>query len=274
MSLLSWLFGRKTRAALIDKNPPPSAVDALYAHNSSQYYEVKCRDGSFPMEVVGESHYQKALVAICGPHTRVGHDETFSAVIELEPSNAYDSNAVVVKIRGRVVGYLPREQAARVGSQLREEGLSSVGCMARVRGGWRTNQYDEGNFGVWLGIPQRGWIDFGTGRSSPAVSKSAPQVKAERPNRPEAAVSGPLLGESVAVIGAPPDGGLAKELAAQGARLMAGVGKSTTILVVAQDRPFTPGLTGSAQYRKAEQLIIEGAKLRIVSYSELRKLIM
>jgi hypothetical protein len=225
------------------------------------------------MEVVGESHYQQALIAICGPHTRVGHDETFSAVIELEPSNPYDSNAVVVKIHGRVVGYLPREQATRVGSQLREEGLFGVGCIARVRGGWRTNQYDEGHFGVQLAIPQRGWIDFGTGRSSQAVLEAAPQIKAERGKRPEAAASGPLLGESVAIIGAPPDGELAKKLAAQGARIMSRIGKSTTMLVVAEDRPFTPGLTGSATYRKAEQRMRESAQLRIVAYSEIRDLL-
>jgi hypothetical protein len=61
------------------------------------------------MEVVGESNYQKALSEILGPHTRAGYDEELGAVIELEPSNPYDSNAVAVKIRGYLVGYLPRD---------------------------------------------------------------------------------------------------------------------------------------------------------------------
>ncbi|MEM9138209.1 MAG: HIRAN domain-containing protein [Pseudomonadota bacterium] len=221
------------------------------------------------MEVVGESNYQQALSTICGAHTRDGYDQQLSAIIELEPSNQYDSNAVVVKIQGQVVGYLPREQAARVGSKMREEGLSSTGCQARVRGGWRTNQHDEGNFGVRLAIPQRGWIDFGTGRMP--TKESAWPKKSPTAKRPEPADSGPLCGEWVAIIGAPSDGDLARKLAAQGARIMAGVGKSTTLLVVAEDRPFTPGLLRSAQYRKAEEQISKGASLRILSKSEVQE---
>lgn len=151
------------------------------------------RSGSFPMKVVGESNYQDTLSGICGPHTRNGHNHKTSAIIELEPENLHDNNAVVVKINGRVVGYLPREQAQRVGSQLREEGHSRANCHALIRGGWRTNQYDQGNFGVSLAIPQMGWIDFGTGRTPAdvATSKSKKREKTKKPKRSE---HGPLLG--------------------------------------------------------------------------------
>lgn len=88
-------------------------------------------------------------------------------MIECEPANHHDPNAIMVKIQGRKVGYLSREQAQRVGQQMREAGLKAATCLARVRGGWRTNQYDEGHYGVNLAIPNLGRIDFGIGVKAP-----------------------------------------------------------------------------------------------------------
>lgn len=271
MGLLSWLFGRKQEAPepkdklqpLVFETPRPARHNAI--SSGTPKARVRWREGSFPMEVVGESNYQPALIGICGPHSRYGHDQKHAAVIELEPSNAHDPNAVVVKILGRVVGYLPREQALRVGSQMREEDLTAADCVARVQGGWRTNQHDEGDFGVRLAIPQWDWIDFGIGRMPPATSRG-------KSTRPEPARSGPLVGEWVAIIGAPSDGELANELAGKGAHIMAGVGKSTSLVVVAHERPFESNVMNSTRYRKAEERLGEGGNLRIVSLSEARHL--
>ena len=186
MGLLSWLFGRRKEPPATEDKLPPLAFDTPPPQvrgamsPSVPRARVRWRDGSFPMEVVGESNYQQALIAICGPHNRHGHYQEDLAVIELEPSNPHDANAVVVKMLGRVVGYLPREQAERVGSQMREEGLSIAACKARVQGGWRTNQYDEGHYGVQVAIPQRGWIDFGTGRSPPATASLECEIQSSR----------------------------------------------------------------------------------------------
>lgn len=120
------------------------------------------------MQVVGESAYQDDLIAICGPHSRAGHDGQYVATIEREPGNPFDPNAVMVRIQGRRVGYLGREQAVRVGGQMDAEDLREAACLARIRGGWRTNQYDEGKYGVQLSIPNAGWIDFGIGTIPPA----------------------------------------------------------------------------------------------------------
>ena len=154
MGLFSFLFGKTKTMSRPRKIPM-----------------VKWRDGSFPLEVVGESQHQDALVAICGPHSRDGYDVRCQAVLELEPNNPYDPNAVRVSISNRKVGYLARDQAERVGAQMREIGMAVASCQARVRGGWRTNQYDEGNFGVTLAVPARGWIDFGIG-SQPTKKRS------------------------------------------------------------------------------------------------------
>jgi hypothetical protein len=133
------------------------------------------------MEVVGESNYQDALIAICGRHTRQGHDEKYEALLELEPNNQYDANAVRVSISRRKVGYLSREQAERVGGQMRQSGLDVAACNARVRGGWRTNQYDEGHYGVFLSVPNHGWIDFGIGVEAPARQGKSTQ-SSKRPH--------------------------------------------------------------------------------------------
>jgi hypothetical protein len=285
MGLLSWLFGRHEEPAanqaqkLLQRNfdqasePKIAEQDPMSASSSvpgANKASVQWRAGSFPMEVVGESRYQNALVAICGAHTRYGHDSEYSANIEREPLNPFDRNAVVAKIGGRTVGYLSREQAVRVSEQMIADGIVSASCKARVRGGWRTNQYDEGHYGVWLAIPNWGWIDFGIG-ASPSID-GLPYVPRKASTRPEPSQTGSLVGEWVALIGATDDGELAKQLARNGAKIMAGVGKSTTLLVVAEERPFTPGLVGSSRYRQAQDLIKAGRLLRIVSLSEAREM--
>jgi hypothetical protein len=164
VGILSFLFGKPNSEV---KSQP--RADERSSHKlTSPRARIKWREGSFPMEVVGESNYQDALVAICGAHTRVGHDGEYDALLECEPTNPYDANAILVRIRGHKIGYLPREQTERVGEQMREASLKTALCSARVRGGWRTNQYDEGHYGVRLAIPNHGWIDFGVGAEPPS----------------------------------------------------------------------------------------------------------
>lgn len=112
------------------------------------------------MSVVGESRFQDNLVAIFGPHGRQERRERAEAVLRPEPDNAHDPNAVAVYIKGLQVGYLPRAQAARVGRAMASAGLASVKVRACSIGGWRTNQHDEGSYGVVLALPLRGRLPF------------------------------------------------------------------------------------------------------------------
>lgn len=68
--------------------------------------------GSYRQEVAGESNYLDAIRAIVGGHTE-WTEVTTQALLVPEPTNRYDRNAVQVVIDGNVVGYLPREDAAR-----------------------------------------------------------------------------------------------------------------------------------------------------------------
>ncbi|MGE0408731.1 MAG: HIRAN domain-containing protein [Amphiplicatus sp.] len=106
-------------------------------------------DGSFDTEVVGESHYQDALDAICGGKCEDGHELCIEAVLAHEPQNRHDRNAVAVLIEGRKVGHLSRPDAKK----FRQRGLSSVQTQAMVVGGWRRRNGDEGHYGVRLDFP-------------------------------------------------------------------------------------------------------------------------
>jgi hypothetical protein len=63
--------------------------------------------------VVGESHRQDNLWELVGGRTMHPVHHSVVAVLVPEPDNPYDANAIAVHIGGRMVGFLPRETAAR-----------------------------------------------------------------------------------------------------------------------------------------------------------------
>lgn len=256
MGVVAWLLGRSSGAERASKPSRPAA-------------EIQWRPDSFPTSAVGESFYVEALEQICGGRSRAGHDLDRQAMIQLDPTNKHDPAAIKVLIGGRLVGHLSRDDAPRVGNAMRALGVSSAACAARITGGWRTNQHDEGDFSVRLAIPRRGQIDFGSAGKAPEESNFVSGESKAAPRRPEASESGPLLGEWIVIMGAPGGGELAQRLAAAGAKMMAGVGKSTTTLVVAGDvEPFSVGTRRSATFRKAEEAAAAGQSIRILSERE------
>ncbi|MFI7587506.1 HIRAN domain-containing protein [Spongisporangium articulatum] len=109
-------------------------------------------EGYDDLEVVGESQYQDWLWRLCGarPGQRVRHP--IIAVLVPEPDNPFDANAIAVRVRGGVVGYLSRGQAAQYLSGLHGLMRACGGLVALrgviVGGGY----YDDGpgRLGVWL----------------------------------------------------------------------------------------------------------------------------
>jgi hypothetical protein len=112
------------------------------------------RDDEFSLPIVGESHYQEALEAVCGGRDEDGVDRVLDACLTLEDSNPYDPQAVRVDIGGKTVGYLSRDDARRFRQKRAEDSQTAdtTPCKARVKGGWDRGADDRGNFGVWLNI--------------------------------------------------------------------------------------------------------------------------
>ena len=96
-----------------------------------------------------------------------------------------------------------------------------------------------------------------------AVPKRAPAEPAPKP-----APDGPLIGQRVAMLGEPRHGELAHRIAAQGGRIVAAVGKTTTMLVVCADEPFGY-IRCDAQFRRARELQDSGHAIEILSTAAL-----
>jgi DNA polymerase-3 subunit epsilon len=105
------------------------------------------------------------------------------------------------------------------------------------------------------GIELAGWLAPSNVRGGPA---------------PKPAQAGPLKGERVAILGAPRDGLLARCLASEGARIVASVGTTTTMLVVSNDQPFGRFFTAHTEHRKAEDMRQNGAPIEILLEDEIR----
>lgn len=110
---------------------------------------------TYEVEVVGESHYQRALEKICGGRSEEGTEMYVEATLVLEDSNHYDNKAVRIDIQGMPVGYLPRQSAREYRKRLKEAGHTQLTgiCGAAIRGGWDRGGGDRGYFGVWLDLP-------------------------------------------------------------------------------------------------------------------------
>lgn len=150
MGILDWIFGK-----------PATPVVAQPAIRTDEPVPlIRCPEGRFPQEVVGERHYLSTFESIFGRRDDDGVDIEIIAALVREPRNAHDANAVRVEIQGRKIGYIPRDDAERLAPMLDGFRSARVHCRARVRGGWM-DEDGGGDFGVRLAIPRTGSITLG-----------------------------------------------------------------------------------------------------------------
>lgn len=102
-------------------------------------------DGTYQIEVVGESHYWDNLVKIAGDCEDDDVEVVKTAYLVPEPRNPNDPNAVRVEIDRLTVGYLPRPVAAQVSPLLRARKLVAIQAQARVSAFEGAN-----NYSVWI----------------------------------------------------------------------------------------------------------------------------
>ena len=116
--------------------------------------QIKLLDGPVDLEVVGESFYQENLWKLAGgrrnPEERVR--VPVCAVLVPETDNPHDANAVAVRIDGRKVGHLSREDARQYQPGLlalqREHGMPVALPGVIAGGGMRAD--GPGMLGVFL----------------------------------------------------------------------------------------------------------------------------
>lgn len=152
------LFRRRKARGSVTTEPSVGSPDAEQTVRSKVWANVF--QGGDDLEVVGESHYQEALWALCGgtEGDRIRHK--IIAVLVPDPDNPYDPNAISVQIEGNLVGHLPRDIAAQYLPNLKNLMARCGGYVALegviVGGGYRDD--GPGRLGVWLDHDQR---DFG-----------------------------------------------------------------------------------------------------------------
>lgn len=142
-------------ANLADGVPKPNA--ARFAIGEKSAGSILLRgNGNFEFEVVGEAQWQSSLEAICGGRSEDGANVSKAALLVKDEGNQFDSNAVAVFVDGHQVGYLPRAIAPgfRIQIDRTNPSQASVGCRSVIRGGWRRDDGDQGNFGIWLDVVQ------------------------------------------------------------------------------------------------------------------------
>jgi hypothetical protein len=147
MGLFDWLLGPKRDDA--EFGPIRSA------HTSGSIEPIHLARGrGYTFEVVGEVHRQDALDAICGGKCEDGHDLEVTAQLLLIEGNPYDPNAVGVFVNTQLVGYVPRDVAPHMRSEILRLSPDErpVTCDAKIVGGWDREDGDEGHYGIKLNL--------------------------------------------------------------------------------------------------------------------------
>lgn len=149
---------QKERQAEKRRREQEQAREQKRRRRESSSREIRLHgDGSFDLEVVGESYRQDNFIRLFGQPKASGVNAFVTACMILEQSNRFDRNAVRIEVEQLHVGYLSRSDAAHFRALIRQSSYPNATrfyCQANVRGGWRSryNRRDRGMFGIWLDV--------------------------------------------------------------------------------------------------------------------------
>jgi len=95
-------------------------------------------DSEYIYEVVGESYRRDNVTALIRAHKAFDTGQILSmAVLEMEPTNEFDSSAVKVVVEGTQVGYIPKFDSPAVTEMIKKSGKKVYEVPVRI--GWDTN---------------------------------------------------------------------------------------------------------------------------------------
>jgi hypothetical protein len=143
---------------------PPISPATLAGSSRGPLYQVSLGRSEWPnVEVVGEHAYSEAIKAALraskAPLSVRSGSETEGLQVELvaEPDNPYDVNAISVRWRNLVLGYLSREDAIRYAQPVRRIIASGFTAAATARI-WAYDSGDRLQARVTVALPEPGLI--------------------------------------------------------------------------------------------------------------------
>jgi hypothetical protein len=136
------LFSRKRRQQAIEPEPP-NVPDDWKDPDIWAEWDAPCN------WIAGESKYPQAFAALAGEPREAGYLIPVNVVLEREPRNQYDRNAIVATADGHKIGYIGRDVAGVLAPALDGAGVTRLCVCGIVRGGYTRRK----NFGVHI------WLD-------------------------------------------------------------------------------------------------------------------
>jgi len=140
---LFWIIGRAPKSQTSSERPDfiRKASESIHGPEvpAVSTSNIEVPDGvDYNYDVVGESFQRDHLTALIRTHNAFESGEIYStAVLELEPTNPFDPNAVKVLVEGTQVGYIPKFDSPAVTEMVKKSGKSSYEVPVRI--GWDTN---------------------------------------------------------------------------------------------------------------------------------------
>jgi hypothetical protein len=106
--------------------------------------------GKYNRQVKGESNYQENLA----DQAYFSDDQIVDVDLFLEDHNQYDSNAVVVTVDGKEVGYLSKADAVEYRARIKALGhpVAIGACKGKITGGHELNDGRTANYGIVLDL--------------------------------------------------------------------------------------------------------------------------
>ena len=142
--ILFWVIRRAPKSQATSSDRPDFIRKASESIHGPEVPVVSATNTQAPdgvdynYDVVGESFQRDHLTALIRAHNAFESGEIYStAVLELEPTNPFDENAVKVVVEGTQVGYIPKFDSPAVTEMVKKSGKSSYEVPVRI--GWDTN---------------------------------------------------------------------------------------------------------------------------------------
>ncbi len=117
-------------------------------------YHLLQGNNQYNFRIIGEAAFQENLLRIAGHKQEKAKCVKLNAVIQAEPTNQFDAQAVRVQINGCTVGYFDRQSAMDFKTTLAARQIAPTTVFkanASIVGGWKDHK-SEGDFSVYLDI--------------------------------------------------------------------------------------------------------------------------